>query len=73
MVVYALGERVPTIADTAYIHPDAAVIGSVTIGEYSSVWPATVLRGDYGEITVGRPYVDPGRRRHPRHPRPVHP
>lgn len=53
MAVYALGERVPTIADTAFIHPDAVVIGSVTIGEYSSVWPSTVLRGDYGEITVG--------------------
>lgn len=53
MAVYALGERVPTIADTAYVHPDAVVIGSVTIGEYSSVWPSTVLRGDYGEITIG--------------------
>ncbi|HWC35901.1 MAG TPA: gamma carbonic anhydrase family protein [Mycobacteriales bacterium] len=53
MAVYALGKRVPTIADTAYIHPDAVVIGSVTIGDYSSVWPSTVLRGDYGEISVG--------------------
>ena len=53
MAVYALGDRTPTIAATAYIHPDATVIGSVTIGEYSSVWPSTVLRGDYGEITVG--------------------
>lgn len=53
MAIYALGDRTPTIADTAYIHPDATVIGSVTIGEYSSVWPSSVLRGDYGEITIG--------------------
>ena len=53
MAVYALGDLVPVIADTAYVHPDATVIGSVTIGEYSSIWPSTVLRGDYGEISVG--------------------
>jgi carbonic anhydrase/acetyltransferase-like protein (isoleucine patch superfamily) len=53
VAIYALGDRTPTIADTAYIHPDATVIGAVTIGEYSSVWPSTVLRGDYGEITIG--------------------
>jgi carbonic anhydrase/acetyltransferase-like protein (isoleucine patch superfamily) len=53
VAVYALGDLVPVIADTAYVHPDATVIGSVTIGEYSSIWPATVLRGDYGEISVG--------------------
>jgi carbonic anhydrase/acetyltransferase-like protein (isoleucine patch superfamily) len=53
VAIYALGDRVPVIADTAYVHPDATVIGSVTIGEYSSIWPSTVLRGDYGEIIVG--------------------
>jgi carbonic anhydrase/acetyltransferase-like protein (isoleucine patch superfamily) len=53
VAVYALGDRVPVIAETAYIHPDATVIGSVTIGEFSSVWPSTVLRGDYGEIRIG--------------------
>jgi carbonic anhydrase/acetyltransferase-like protein (isoleucine patch superfamily) len=53
VAVYALGERVPDIAPTAYIHPDAVVIGSVSIGGHSSVWPSTVLRGDYGEIRVG--------------------
>jgi carbonic anhydrase/acetyltransferase-like protein (isoleucine patch superfamily) len=41
------------IDPTAYVHPDAVVIGSVTIGAKSSIWPCAVLRGDYGEITVG--------------------
>jgi carbonic anhydrase/acetyltransferase-like protein (isoleucine patch superfamily) len=53
MSVYALGERVPDIHPTAFIHPDAVVIGQVTIGQQASVWPAAVLRGDYGTITVG--------------------
>jgi carbonic anhydrase/acetyltransferase-like protein (isoleucine patch superfamily) len=51
--VFALGERVPTIDPTAFVHPDAVVIGRVTIGPESTVWPGAVLRGDYGEIFVG--------------------
>jgi carbonic anhydrase/acetyltransferase-like protein (isoleucine patch superfamily) len=53
VAVYALGEDVPEIHDTAFVHPDAVVIGRVHIGAESSVWPAAVLRGDYGEISVG--------------------
>jgi carbonic anhydrase/acetyltransferase-like protein (isoleucine patch superfamily) len=33
MTVYALGNMVPEIADSAYIHPQASVIGNVKIGE----------------------------------------
>lgn len=53
MPIYALGDQEPTIDGTAFIHPDAVVIGSVTIGARSSVWPGAVLRGDDGEIVVG--------------------
>ena len=53
MAIYALGERTPTIDPDAYVHPDAVVIGDVTIGPGSSIWPCAVLRGDYGRITVG--------------------
>jgi carbonic anhydrase/acetyltransferase-like protein (isoleucine patch superfamily) len=53
MPVYALGERVPRIDPTAYVHPDATVIGDVTIGAESTVWPSAVLRGDYGTIVIG--------------------
>jgi carbonic anhydrase/acetyltransferase-like protein (isoleucine patch superfamily) len=51
--IYALGDRVPLIHDEAFVHPDAVVIGDVTIGARSSVWPCAVLRGDYGRIIVG--------------------
>jgi len=53
MPIYALGEHVPTIDASAYVHPDAVVIGAVTIGAHSSVWPGAVLRGDDGEIRIG--------------------
>lgn len=53
MPIYALGDVEPTIADDAYIHPDAVVIGAVTIGSESSVWACAVLRGDDGEIIIG--------------------
>jgi carbonic anhydrase/acetyltransferase-like protein (isoleucine patch superfamily) len=53
VTVYALGDRVPVIHPSAYVHPDAVVIGSVHIGPESSVWPGAVLRGDDGEIHIG--------------------
>jgi carbonic anhydrase/acetyltransferase-like protein (isoleucine patch superfamily) len=53
MAIYALGELTPHIHPDAFVHPDAVVIGAVTIGAQASVWPAAVLRGDYGRIEVG--------------------
>jgi carbonic anhydrase/acetyltransferase-like protein (isoleucine patch superfamily) len=53
VVQYALGDRTPTIDDSAFVHPDAVVIGAVTIGAQATIWPGAVLRGDYGEISVG--------------------
>jgi carbonic anhydrase/acetyltransferase-like protein (isoleucine patch superfamily) len=51
--LYALGDREPEIHPDAYVHPDATVIGAVTIGAFASVWPQAVLRGDAGTITIG--------------------
>jgi carbonic anhydrase/acetyltransferase-like protein (isoleucine patch superfamily) len=51
--VYEIDGVAPRIDPEAYIHPDAVVIGDVTIGPESSVWPHAVLRGDYGTITIG--------------------
>lgn len=53
MPVYALGDDVPDIHEEAFVHPDAIIIGNVTVGAESTVWPGAVLRGDYGRITVG--------------------
>jgi carbonic anhydrase/acetyltransferase-like protein (isoleucine patch superfamily) len=53
MAIYQLGEQVPQIHPEAYVHPEAVVIGSVSLAAGASVWPAAVLRGDYGSISVG--------------------
>jgi carbonic anhydrase/acetyltransferase-like protein (isoleucine patch superfamily) len=43
----------PQIAASAYIDPAAVIIGDVVIGEDSSVWPGTVIRGDVNYIRIG--------------------
>ena len=53
MAIYALGDVQPTIHPSAFVHPDAVIIGDVTIGPESTVWPTAVLRGDHGAIRVG--------------------
>lgn len=44
----------PVIKQTAYIDEQAVVIGDVQIGEDSSVWPNTVIRGDVNIIRIGQ-------------------
>ena len=46
--------KFPQIAASAYIDPAAVVIGDVAIGEESSVWPMTVVRGDVHYIRIGK-------------------
>ena len=53
MAIYALGEQEPQIHETAFVHPEATVIGSVFLGANVNVWPGTVLRADYGRIEIG--------------------
>ena len=43
----------PVIAASTFIDESAVVIGNVTIGEDSSVWPMVVIRGDVNSITIG--------------------
>jgi carbonic anhydrase/acetyltransferase-like protein (isoleucine patch superfamily) len=53
VAIYALGDVEPRIDPTAYVHPEAVVIGEVELGPEASVWPSAVLRGDPGGIVVG--------------------
>lgn len=43
----------PQVASSAWVAPGAYVIGDVRLGEESSVWYATVLRGDTEPIRIG--------------------
>ncbi len=43
----------PQIDPTAYVAPQAVVIGDVRLAARSSVWPTAVLRGDINFIEIG--------------------
>lgn len=45
--------KTPRIAPTAFISESAYIVGDVEIGEYSSVWPGAVIRGDVCSIKIG--------------------
>ncbi len=44
----------PVLGACVYLHPSCQVIGDVKIGDDSSVWCNTVLRGDVNRIVIGR-------------------
>ncbi len=44
----------PVLGERVYLHPSCQVIGDVQIGNDSSVWCNTVLRGDVNSIVIGR-------------------
>ncbi|MRH92023.1 gamma carbonic anhydrase family protein [Nocardia sp. SYP-A9097] len=49
-----LGDNAPQIDESAWIAPNATVIGRVRLEADVSVWYSAVLRGDMEEITVGK-------------------
>lgn len=54
MPCYELDGLVPVIDPTAFVHPDAILIGDVIIGPGCYVGPAASLRGDLGRIILER-------------------
>jgi carbonic anhydrase/acetyltransferase-like protein (isoleucine patch superfamily) len=53
MPIYALGDVAPEVHPSAFVHPEAVLIGKVTVGAESTVWPGAVLRGDGAGIRIG--------------------
>ncbi len=45
--------KTPQVAESAWLAPDATIIGDVVIGAHSSVWFKVVIRGDVHEIRIG--------------------
>lgn len=43
----------PQLDDGVFVDESALIIGDVTIGKDSSIWPMTVVRGDVNKITIG--------------------
>ncbi len=46
-------DTTPSIGKDTYVAPSADIIGKVTIGSESSVWPNVSIRGDIDSITIG--------------------
>lgn len=54
MNIRSFAKQTPQIEQGVFIDETALVIGDVTIGENSSVWPMTVIRGDVNSIHIGQ-------------------
>ena len=53
MAIYSLGDKRPRIHPTAWVHPDAVLIGDVWLDEYVSIWPNVVIRADNSPVRIG--------------------
>ncbi|ASJ76824.1 phenylacetic acid degradation protein PaaY [Granulosicoccus antarcticus] len=52
--VYEIDGIVPVIDPSAFVHPDAILIGDVIVGPDCYVGPAACLRGDFGRLVLER-------------------
>jgi len=51
---YSIEGVVPVIDPSAFVHPEAVLIGDVIVGPDCYVGPCAVLRGDFGRIVLER-------------------
>lgn len=52
-MIVPLGDRVPQVAESAWVAPSADLVGAVELRGESSVWYTAVLRADYDPIVLG--------------------
>lgn len=50
--IYEFNGYKPIIHESSFIHPNATIIGNVTIGKDVYVGPGAAIRGDWGEIII---------------------
>jgi carbonic anhydrase/acetyltransferase-like protein (isoleucine patch superfamily) len=53
MSVYLIGDKKPQLSASAWVAPNATVIGDVRLAAGSSIWWNAVLRGDNDPISIG--------------------
>ncbi|HEY3048979.1 MAG TPA: gamma carbonic anhydrase family protein [Polaromonas sp.] len=54
MAIYQLDDLKPAIHESAWVADSAQVMGDVELGQDSSIWFGTVVRGDTETIRIGR-------------------
>lgn len=52
-MIYSFEGKEPVIAESAFVAPEATIIGDVVIGEDAAIFPGVVIRGDVGGIRIG--------------------
>jgi len=52
-MIRAFENKLPEVAHSAYVDETALVVGDVVVGEETSIWPMSVVRGDIHSIRIG--------------------
>ena len=74
MAIRKYQQHVPKLGERVFVDASAVVIGDVELGEDSSVWPMTVIRGDMHRIRIGeRSSIQDGSVLHITHAGPFNP
>ncbi len=50
--IFSFEDYVPVVHESAFVHPNATVVGNVVIGRDVYVGPSAVIRGDWGGIEI---------------------
>lgn len=53
-MIRAFENQVPEIDSSVFVDKTAVIIGNVSIGAESSIWPHVVIRGDINKVTIGK-------------------
>ena len=53
MSIYKFENKIPKIAESSYVHPQATIIGDVEISDDCFIGAGAILRGDFGKIRIG--------------------
>ncbi len=54
MNIIKFNGKIPQIHESVVVFPNVYIIGDVSIGEDSSIWFGSVLRGDLNSIVIGK-------------------
>ena len=52
-MIRSINGKTPQVHPSAFVSETAYIVGEVTVGENSSIWPGAVIRGDFGSISIG--------------------
>lgn len=53
MTIIRIQDMTPTVDESAWVAPNATVVGDVTLGAEVGIWYGAVVRGDIESISVG--------------------